>query len=345
MAAPQKKLGRGLGNIIAGGAQKKAESPGAAPAKKSATPSKKPAPKKRHKKEMQQAPAVRGAKKTTSSAHTPAASTEYYDLPIEHIEQSPYQMRREFDEQALHELAESIRAEGLLQPITARPLGHSYQLIAGERRLRACKKIGLNTIRARVLDVTDSSSAALALIENLQREDLNPIDEALGYASLMEDHNITQEQVAERVGKGRANVANHLRLLQLNKECQGYVNQGSLKFGHARALISVHSSEAQSAIARQIIEKELNVRAAEKLVQQWRNGGGLQTAQGSSPASHSNTSNANRNTYIENLESQLASHLNAKVALNHGNKKGQLKIEYYGNEDLQRILEKIGFRL
>lgn len=328
MAAP-KRLGRGLGSIIAGAA-------GGTPKKEA-----EPAVPKKSKKELSVAPPpVRAknkhaTKKTASSDQAVELAEGYMDVPVALVDPSPHQMRREFDEASITELAESIRSEGLIQPITVRRVHKRFELIAGERRLRACQKIGMKNITAHVIKAADGSAAVMGMIENLQREDLSPIDEALGYASLMDDFNLTQEEIAERLGKGRANVANHLRLLRLNKECQGYVSKGMLSFGHARAILALEGQDQQTLLARRVIESGMSVRDAEKLASQWKNGSSSTKKRGVKVPE-------GELAVVRDLEQRIASHLNTKVALKHTPKKGALTIEYYGNDDLQRILEKLG---
>jgi ParB family chromosome partitioning protein len=170
------------------------------------------------------------------------------------------------------ELAESIRQEGLLQPIVVREVEGRFQLIAGERRWRACKTLGLKTIIARIVQVSESSAAVISLIENLQRENLNPVEESLGYASLMRDFDLTQEAVAERVGKPRSSVANSLRLLQLDREVQGYLSKGMLSVGHAKVLLGLEDGQQRVLLARRVVERGLSVRDTERLVQGLRRG-------------------------------------------------------------------------
>jgi ParB family chromosome partitioning protein len=251
---------------------------------------------------------------------------------------SPYQPRRTFDEAHLQELANSIQSEGLMQPIVVRPVGDQYQLIAGERRFRACQMLGLKKIPARILNVSDASSAVLAMIENLQREGLNPIEEGLGYASLMRDFHLTQEAVAERVGKGRATVANSLRLLQLDREIQGYLGKGLISSGHAKVLLGVEDESQRLLIARRVVENSLSVRETERLVRQAKASAG---AANRAARTLSNPSAVDQ-AIINDLEKQLCSKLNTKVYLKHTPKRGKIIIEYFGNEDLQRILERTG---
>jgi ParB family chromosome partitioning protein len=325
MAASKKRLGRGLGALISGGLKAEPEE-------------KKPAGQ----------PAAKGGRKaaTRSSARKPASRPEakarkesagFDEIPVSAIDPNPFQPRREFLEEQLSELAESIRSEGLLQPIVVRETNGRYQLVAGERRWRAFQLIKQKTIPARVITAGDFSSASMALIENLQRENLNPIEEASGYASLIRDFNLTQEKVAERVGKARASVANALRLLQLDSEIQGYLSKDLLSTGHAKVLLGLDSAEERLVVARRVIEQGISVRETERLVQTARapRSGGKSGGRRIPPAEQA---------AIADIERRLGSHLNARVVLKHAPKKGHIQIEYQGNDDLQRILEKVGMK-
>ena len=229
---------------------------------------------------------------------------------------------------------ESIRSEGLLQPVVVRAVNGRFQLIAGERRWRAFQELQLKNIPARVIDATDTTSAALALIENLQREGLNPIEEAHGYASLIRDFDLTQEKASERVGKSRAGVANSLRLLQLGDDIQGYISKGLLSVGHAKVLLGLTSEADRTLLARRIIEEGLNVRQIEKIVQQRKSGGRVGRKGRVIPESEL--------AAIGGIEKRLTSHLGARVQVKHSPRKGRIVIEYQGNSDLQRLLEKLG---
>jgi ParB family chromosome partitioning protein len=307
-AAPKSRLGRGLGGLIA------AAQPAASqtvPA--SATPA--PAP-----------------------AAAPATGAPgYQEIAVHLIEPSPYQARREIPADQLSELAESIRSEGLLQPIVVRKQGEKFQLIAGERRWRAFQQLKIKAIPARIVEASNASSAALGLIENLQREGLNAIEEAHGYASLIRDFDLTQETAAERVGKGRASVANALRLLSLDIELQGFVAKNLLSVGHAKVLLGVEDTAHRSLIARRVIEEGLSVRSTEKLTQSAKSVAGAPppkpTKRGLTPKDAAT---------VSGIEKKLTSHLGARVAVLHAAKKGRIVIEYRGNEDLQRLLEKLG---
>jgi ParB family chromosome partitioning protein len=306
MATPPKsRLGRGLGALITSSAA----APKAAPA---ATP----------------APAA------------PAPASDglpgYREVPVHQVEPNPYQPRKEFSDEALAELVESIRAEGLLQPIVVRAVGDKFQLIAGERRWRAFQQLKVKTIPARVMTSTDASSASLALIENLQRADLNPLEEAHGYASLIRDFDLTQDAAAQRVGKGRASVANSLRLLGLEPELQGYVGKGLLSVGHAKVLLGVEGSPERLLLARRALEQGLSVRALEELLRGNKTGGG--------PGKKRKMPGATA-AALTDIEKRLTSHLGARTTLKHSPKRGRIIIEYQGNDDLSRVLEKLGVTL
>ncbi len=264
------------------------------------------------------------------------AAPGYQEVPVHLVEPSPYQARREISPEQLAELADSIRSEGLLQPIVVRKTGDSFQLIAGERRWRAFQQLKLKTIPARVVDASNASSAALGLIENLQREGLNPIEEAHGFASLIRDFDLTQETAADRVGKARATVANSLRLLALDAEIQGFIAKNLLSVGHAKVLLGVTDTAHRNLLARRIIEEGLNVRHTEKLVQERK------TAAGSGRKGKGRGLSAKDAEAVAGIEKKLSSHLGARVAVLHSAKKGRIVIEYQGNEDLQRLLEKLG---
>lgn len=306
-AAPKSRLGRGLGGLIAA----------ASPAKP-ATPAPVAAP--------------------TPAPAAPAGAPGFAEIAVSAIVPSPYQARREISPAQLSELAESIRSEGLLQPIVVRKAGDKYELIAGERRWRAFQLLKIKTIPVRLVEASNASSAALGLIENLQREGLNPLEEAYGYASLIRDFDLTQEAASERVGKGRATVANSLRLLSLDAELQGYIAKGILTVGHAKVLLGVEDVAQRAVLARRVIEDGLSVRATEKLLQAKKAGAPAPSAQ--APAARKLV--AADAAAIISIEKKLTSHFGARVAVQHTPKKGKIVIGYSGNEDLQRILEKLG---
>jgi ParB family chromosome partitioning protein len=322
MSTPKKSLGRGLNTLISGSLKSSI-----APARKpgTATPPASPQP--------PSAPAS-PAPEAFAAANAPAQF--WQEISVAKIVPARWQARREFDEQALTELAESIRAEGLLQPVVVRQIEDGYELIAGERRWRAFKKLALKTIPARIVTASDASTAVMTLIENLQREGLNVIEEAVGFASLMRDFSLTQEAVAERVGKPRATIANSVRLLSLNREIQGFLSKGMLGAGHAKVILGLEDPAERSLVARRVVETGASVREAEALVKNLKN------AKPVSRTTATNVSTAEVTAAVADIEKRLTTRLNTKVRVKHGAKQGRIVIEYYGNDDLRRILEKIG---
>ena len=253
--------------------------------------------------------------------------TQLNAIKLRDIEPNPNQPRREFDPVALEELAESIRQNGIITPITVRKAGESYQIIAGERRWRAARMAGLDEIPAYVLDVDEREAYQYALVENLQRQDLNPIEEALGYQHLMEDYGYSQEKAGEKVGRSRSYIANALRLLTLPQIITDMIASGALSAGHGRALVVLDEQKAMEA-AKSILEKELSVRETEKLVKRL-----LEEV----PDAEEEKKEDTVAMYVRELERNLASSTGHKVTIKHGRKKGKLTIEYYGNDDLDKI--------
>lgn len=335
MASKTNRLGRGLGSLIAGGGSSSASQPAAKKAPASKKTFGPPAKKVSAAKAAVPAPAKKAVTPAPAPKPAPVPEGPYREISVAKIEPNPYQPRREMDPERVKDLAESIRSEGLLQPIVVREAGEVFQLIAGERRWRAHQQLGLKTIAARVMKASDSSSAVISLIENLQREGLNPIEESLGYASLMKDFDLTQEAVSERIGKPRASIANALRLLALDREIQGFIAKGMLSVGHAKVLLGLEDPAQRSLLARRILESGMSVREAEKHVRRLKEDAPTSTA-------GPRTSSEAEGTIIRDLEKQLSTRLNTKVHLKHTPKRGKIIIEYYGNDDLQRILEKTG---
>lgn len=251
------------------------------------------------------------------------------DLPLAKVEPREGQPRTIFDEETLSELAESIREYGLIQPVTVRKLSSGYyQLIAGERRWRAARLAGLSEIPARVIEADDRLATELALVENLQREDLNPIEEAQGYRTLMEDYGLTQDEAALRVGKSRPSVANALRLLSLAPEVLQFVEQGLLSAGHARALVSVKPEELQIDAARQVMRNGLSVRKTEELAKKLMR-----------PPKPLTDEMSIRVDYVAEVTRRLERALGRKVLLSETGKKGRIVLEYYGADDRERLIE------
>lgn len=245
------------------------------------------------------------------------------------IEPNKKQPRRHFDEEKITALADSIKEHGLIQPIIITPSDNNmYKIVAGERRWRAAKKANLKEIPAVIRKYSEEQVAEIALIENLQRENLNPIEEAIGYNLLMDEFNLTQELISQRVGKSRSAIANSLRLLSLEDEIQKMLILGTLTSGHARAILSLDDKELRIALSKRIIEDNLNVRQAEALAKQ---------LQKKKPQKKSSEKTA-YDIEIEKIQNTLSSAMGTKVKINHTAKKGKIEIEYYGNEDLERVL-------
>ena len=259
-------------------------------------------------------------------------------LSLDLIVPSPFQPRVEFPAEHLHELVESIRERGIIQPLIVRKVDGRYELIAGERRWRAARELGLAEAPAIVREATDQEVCELALIENLQREGLNPIEEASGYQRLSRDFGLTQEDISKRVGKSRASVANAMRLLDLDPDVQSLLKHDRISVGHAKVLLSLKSHEEQKWLAEQVIRQGASVRVAEKLAAAHLAKTGRTTGRRKDNA-HSEQELAPAVKRVENL---LTHRLSTRVVIHHGEKKGSIQIEYYGDKDLNRILAALG---
>ena len=258
-------------------------------------------------------------------------------VKLDHIRPSALQPRKEFGPEALKELSDSIREQGVIQPLIVRPRNGQFELIAGERRWRAAQLAGLNEVPVIVREADDRSVLEMALIENLQRENLNPLEEALGYSELVERFNLRQEDVATRVGKSRAVVANALRLLKLPPDVQGFVRDGRLSVGHAKVILGLPGFELQNLAAERIIKRGLNVRQTEELVTQLnsvpqRAG----TAEAARPVRDSN---------VTEVESRLRDRFGTKVQLRYRQGKGALEIHFFSDDELDRILQIVGVKV
>lgn len=256
------------------------------------------------------------------------------NLPLREIEPDPDQPRKNFDEDALRQLADSIGENGLLQPIAVRPqkLGRGYIIIAGERRWRAARLAGLDEVPVLIKDVTDEQAAALALIENLQREDLDPLEEAQGYHQLIEKYGLTQEAAAKRLGKSRSAITNSLRLLNLPQPTQELVAKGILSSGHAKVLLGLPSQELMKEAAATIVGKELTVRQTEALCKQLVK-----------PPKPKKTVDAfNRPKRAVEVEAALKEVTGSQVVVDYKNGRGSLKIDFYSDEMLQKIVDLLG---
>lgn len=262
------------------------------------------------------------------TAEEPAGKSPYQLLPLHKVEPNPNQPRQDFDPEQLEALARSIGEHGVVQPLTVRPLPNGYyQIIAGERRWRAARMAELKEIPAVIMEADDKKTMELALIENLQRQDLNPVEEALGYQSLISDYGLTQEEAASRVGKSRPAVTNALRLLQLTPEILEMVRNGSLSAGHARAVLSLKSPQKQQQAAQKIVALGLSVRQAELLCKNMER----------EPAPQKPVSLAV--DYVAECEKNLSRHLGRGVKIVNGKRKGRFELEFYGQEDLQKLLD------
>lgn len=291
-------------------------------------------------------------KKQDNNLHKPAPSNksstpidtqnEVLRVPIDRVVPSPLQPRKHFTEGNIDELLESIRQHGVIQPLIAREVDGKLELIAGERRWRASSKLGLPEVPVIVREASDRDVLEMALIENLQREDLNPIEEAAGYVRLAKEFSMKQGSIAETVGKSRAAVANAMRLLDLHTDVQELVAHGRLTVGHAKAVLSLRDQQLQLQAADQVIRKKLTVRATEKLVQSLNN---PKTVPDKDSSPEADSSKADVDALIQKLQDKLQADFSARVQIQHGPKKGKIEIPYSGNKDLNRILELLGVSL
>ncbi len=275
-----------------------------------------------------------GAEKKAASAKTETVvktvvKKEEVKLRISEVEPNHEQPRKKFDEDALLELSESIRQYGVLQPLLVQKRDGYYEIIAGERRWRAAKMAGLKEVPVVIKDFTDQQIVEISLIENIQREDLNPIEEALAYKRLLTEFRLKQDEVAERVSKSRTAVTNSVRLLKLDPRVQQMVIDEMITTGHARALLSIEDKDMQYKIAMQVFDQKLSVRDVEKLMKSMQN------------TEHKKEKTKAENTFIyENLEEKMKALFGTKVSISHkANNKGKIVIDYYSNEELERLID------
>jgi ParB family chromosome partitioning protein len=251
------------------------------------------------------------------------------DVPVSQVDANPFQPRADFDKSQLEELKKSILSTGILQPIVVRPAGERYQVVVGERRLRAAKELGLERIPAVVRQAGDGELLELALIENVQRADLNPIEKAKAYRRLMQEFGLTQEQVAQRVGQERSTVANFVRLLELPKEVQDHVSRGTISMGHARALLTIADGAKQRELADRVAKEGVSVRDVERLI-----------ARGEAPRKRA--SRGEKSPQVRSLEDKLKRHFGTRVSIFEGRNRGRLVIEFYGTDDFDRLMQIMG---
>ncbi len=261
------------------------------------------------------------------------------NVPITSVVPSPLQPRKHFTEAMLDDLMESIAQHGIIQPLIVREVNGQLELIAGERRWRASTNLGLKVVPVIIKQASDKDVLEMALIENLQREDLNAIEEASGYVLLAKEFAMKQDEIANRVGKSRASVANAMRLLDLHDDVQSMVAQSRISVGHAKAILSLKDADLQLLAADQVIKKKLTVRATEKLAQDFNK------PKTTSTATNNSNATAEETALIQKIQEQLQNDFSTRVQVHHTAKKGKIEIEYYGNKDLNRILDLLGVSL
>lgn len=249
-------------------------------------------------------------------------------IDINLIKSNDDQPRKSFDDEKILELAESIKSNGIIQPLVLKKVDDEYIIVAGERRWRAAKSIGLKEVPAIVMNLTEKQVLEISLIENIQREDLNSIEEALAYKRLINDFNLTQEELSKRIGKSRVTITNTLRLLNLSEDVQQYIIEGVISEGHGRALLGITDSKVQCELAQNVIDDKLSVRELELLIRKLK----------TSPT-RAKSKVANENPYYKDVTYKLENYFGTKVNITNKNNKGKIEIEYYSEEDLQRILE------
>lgn len=261
-----------------------------------------------------------------SSANNESEHTGIKELKINEIEPNVNQPRKNFDDEKLKNLAESIKQHGIVQPIIVKQENNTYRIVAGERRWRAARIAGLTTVPVIIKDISDRQVMEIALIENLQREDLNPIEEAEAYEKLIKEYGITQEEVSNIVGKSRSAIANSIRLLSLAEKIKDFIAGEELSSGHARALLGIVDKELQLKAAQEVIERKLSVRETEMLVKKYN-------------SKKKKTKKKEKSEEYFEIEERLKNILGTKVQLISSNKKGKILIEYYSNDELERLLE------
>ena len=268
-----------------------------------------------------------------------ASGDRVLNVALDSVVPSPLQPRKRFHSENLEELVDSIREHGVIQPLIVREVDGNYELIAGERRWRASTRLQLEEVPVIIREASDRDVLEMALIENLQREDLDPIEEAEAYFRLAKEFGLKQDEIAKRVGKNRATVSNAIRLLDLDEQIQGLVSRKLISSGHAKAILGIKTKAEQRLVADMVIKKKLNVRETEKLVSEQING--RTTTKKPKKAKLSPQAEA----YIRQIQDELRGRYATNVAIHHTDKRGKIEIEYYGNEDLGRILELMGVSL
>lgn len=266
----------------------------------------------------------------------PQSGESVQRVPIDRVRPCPFQPRKDFTEESIEELAESIKSQGIIQPLVVRLQGDYYELIAGERRWRAAREASLFEVPVIVREADDRTVLEMALVENLQRENLNAIEEALGFADLVREFNLTQEAVAAKVGKSRTAVANAMRLLKLAPEIQNHIRHNRLSVGHSKVVLGLDSHEQQTLAVDRVLRDNLNVRQTEQLVNE------LSRGAGKGASSRGGEKHFVRDTHISDLENRLQQHLGTKVLLRYRKGKGAIEIRFFSDEDLERVLQLLG---
>jgi len=251
------------------------------------------------------------------------------EIDIQQLRPNPYQPRKTFDEQALEELKQSIMAHGIVQPLIVRQTIKGYEIVVGERRFRAAQLAGMKTVPAVVRELSDDKMMEIALLENLQREDLNPIEEATAYQLLLTRCKLTQEELAKRLGKSRPHIANHLRLLSLPSDVQQMIEEGTLSMGHGRALLALKNKQKLAAVIQRVMQESLNVRQLEALIQQLNKNVPRETSK----------KKEEKSIFLAQSEALLRERLGTAVSIKKHRKKGKIEIEFFSEEDLTRILQ------
>jgi ParB family chromosome partitioning protein len=253
---------------------------------------------------------------------------EFFLCDVDRIQPNRYQPRQQFNDADLEDLSNSIKVQGIIQPLLVRELESGYELVAGERRLRAASLAGLTQVPVVIKNVSDTEMLEMSIVENIQRENLNPLEEAEAYHRLIDDFNLTQDQAAERVGKSRSAVANFLRLRSLPTQIKESILSGSLSMGHARAIVGIDKKALQVDIWRKVVSKGLSVRETENLAKQAKTG----------KSSHPQTRTRSTSHYLSDVEDELTRHFGTKVLIKRRGKIGKVEIEFYGDDDLDRLL-------
>lgn len=256
------------------------------------------------------------------------------EISVKELRPNPYQPRQTFRQDTINELKESILQHGILQPLIVRKSIKGYEIVVGERRYRAAKEAKLKTVPVVVRELTDHQMMEFALLENLQREDLTPIEEAMAYQSLIEHLQLTQEELAKRLGKSRPHIANHIRLLTLPKEIQQLMTDGTLSMGHGRALLGLKKTEKMKSVADKVVKEKLNVRQLEQLINDINKNVSRETPK----------PKQEKSIFLKQSESLLREKLGTPVVINQNKKKGKIEIEFFSNEDLERILDLLNIK-